>query len=148
MVYLQDNAAEHIRFADESSRKMKENIDEYIRKSALNAPAPEDDPDDRPDETAACATSVSSLNLVECNITSIIWATGFTGDFSYLKLPVFNVQGILNLNNGISEIEGLSFIGIPWLRKRKSGIVLGIRDDAEFILEHKLQAIHQSAPSG
>jgi len=125
-----------------------ENVDEYIRISELSAPAPEVDPDDSPDEIAACATSVSSLNLSECNITSVIWATGFTGDFSYLKLPVFNGQGNLEPNNGISEIEGLSFIGLPWLRKRKSGIVLGIRDDAEFVVEHKFQALHQSAPSG
>jgi putative flavoprotein involved in K+ transport len=138
-VSLQPDAAAHIKFADESSKKIKQMIDEYIQKSHLYAPPPEEDPDDDPDETASCASTVSSLNLKENNITSIIWTTGFVGDFRYLKLPVFNNYGILNHQNGISDIAGLYFLGFPWLRNRKSGIILGIREDAEFITE-KLSA--------
>ena len=114
-------------------------INEYIQKSHLFALPPEDDPDDDPDETASCASSVTSLNLKENNITSVIWTTGFVGDFSYLKLPVFNDKGILMQQNGISDIEGLYFLGFSWLRKRKSGIILGILEDAEFIAD-KLMA--------
>lgn len=132
-VYLQPNAAKHVKFADEFSMKTKEMIDDYILKSLLTAPAPEEDPDDCPDETASCASDVLSLSLAGNNITSVIWATGFTSDFSYLKLPVFDDHGTLIHNEGISDIEGLYFLGIPWLRKRKSGIIPGIGEDAEFI---------------
>ena len=138
-VFIQPDSAAHVKFADEFSGKMKRMIDEYILKSGLQAPSEEEDIDDQPDETAACASTVTSLNLNENNITSIIWTTGFTGDFSYLKLPVFNETGILRHTDGISDIEGLYFLGLPWLRKRKSGIILGIIEDASFIAE-KLMA--------
>ena len=108
-------------------------INEFIERSQLYAPPPEEDTDDTPDETASCASSATSLNLKENNITSVIWTTGFTGDFNYLKLPIFNDGGILIHHEGVSDIEGLYFLGHPWLRKRKSGIILGIKEDAEFI---------------
>ena len=138
-ILLQPNAVTNIRFADEFSKKIKLMIDDYIQKSQLYAPAPEEDPDDDPFESASFASHSISLNLKENNITSIIWATGFTGDFSYLKLPVFNGNGMPGHNKGISDIEGLYFLGLPWLRKRKSGIILGIEDDAIFIAKQILE---------
>ncbi len=134
-VLIQPNAAFHVKFANEFSGKMKGMIDEYIQRLGLQAPPAEKDIDDQPDETAACASSVTILNLKENNITSIIWTTGFIVDFSYLKLPAFNENGMLRHSDGISDIEGLYFLGLPWLRKRKSGIILGIREDARFIAE-------------
>ncbi len=136
--FLQPDAATHVKFADVSSMNVKAMINEYIEKSQLSAPPPEEDPADFPDETAACASAITSLNLIENHITSVIWTTGFTGDFSYLKLPVFNSSGMVTHLGGISNIEGLYFLGFPWLRKRKSGIILGIRDDAEFIANELL----------
>jgi putative flavoprotein involved in K+ transport len=134
-IFLQPDAAAHIRFADEFSKKVKIMVNEYIQKKQLNAPLPEEDPDDEPDDQALSASNVTALNLKKNNITSIIWTTGFIGDFSYLKLPVFNNHGKLNHSEGISDIEGLYFLGNPWLRKRKSGIILGIKEDAGFIAE-------------
>lgn len=142
-VFLKPDSASNVKFADESSMKVKEMIDQYIQKSQLYAPPPEVDVGDDPDETAACASDVTSFNLIENNITTIIWTTGFVGDFTYLKLPVFNDNGMLRHHNGISDINGLYFLGLPWLRKRKSGIILGIREDSEYIVE-KLMA-HRKA---
>jgi putative flavoprotein involved in K+ transport len=138
-VYLQPDAATHIKFADDFSKKVKEMINQYIQKSELDAPSPEEDHDDDPDESASCATNITTLNLTENNITSIIWTTGFGGDFSYLKLPVFDDNGTLKHTDGISDIQGLYFLGLPWLRRRKSGIIPGIKDDAGFIAEKILE---------
>jgi putative flavoprotein involved in K+ transport len=146
-VFIQPNSAAHVKFADEFSAKMKVMIDEFVQKSGMQAPLEEEDIDDRPDIAAACASGITSLNLKETNITSVIWTTGFTGDFSYLKLPVFNENGRLKYSDGVSYIEGLYFLGLPWLRKRKSGIILGIREDAEFIAE-KIKTNRQAKNSG
>lgn len=135
IISIQPNAAAHVQFADESSGKVKDMIDLYIQKSGLYAPPNEEDTADIPDADAACASTVTSLNLIRNDITSIIWATGFVGDFSYLKLPVFNEFGMVKHHNGFSEIEGLYFLGLPWLRKRQSGTILGIKEDAEIIAE-------------
>lgn len=137
-IILQPDADEHVRFADESSKKVKDMINEYVEKSCPGTPPPVEDSADSPDERGTCASSVTSLNLVRDNITSIIWTTGFTGDFSYLKLPVFNAHGKLNHQGGVSDSEGLYFLGLPWLRKRKSGIIMGIQEDAEFIADKML----------
>ena len=143
-IFLQPNAATHIRFADEFSKKVKLMIDEYIQKSQLYAPLPEVDPDDEPDDPAISASTVTTLNLSKNNITSVIWTTGFTGDFTYLKFPLFSNDGIIKHSEGISGIKGLYFLGLPWLRKRKSGIIPGIMEDAGFIAD-KILAYSKNA---
>jgi putative flavoprotein involved in K+ transport len=132
-IFLQPNAAAHVKFADKFSAEIKTTIDDYICKNNLPAPNAEIDINDLPDEDATCATDITKLSLKENNVNSIIWTTGFSGDFNYLKLPVLNPEKIPIHHNGISEVDGLYFIGLPWLRKRKSAIIYGINDDAEFI---------------
>ena len=129
------NAVDHVKFGDEFSHQIKALIDDYIEKAEVDAPLPEIDPADLPDKNAECVSNERSINLNEHNITTIIWATGFKGDFNYLKLPVFSSEGNLEYNDGVGDIEGLYFLGFPWLRKRKSGIVHGINEDAKFISE-------------
>jgi putative flavoprotein involved in K+ transport len=126
-------------FADAFSRKLKEAVDAYILQESITAPAPEEDPNDRPDENASCASPLTTLSLKAANIGSVVWASGFTGDFAYLKLPVFKEEKIPNHHNGISEVGGLYFLGLPWLRKRKSAIIYGIGEDAAFIAQQVLQ---------
>jgi putative flavoprotein involved in K+ transport len=140
-VDFEPNAGNHVKFADAFSLKIKKMVDEFIDKSQMEAPLPEIDTADLPDENADCVSNDTSVDLKEHNITSIVWATGYNGDFSYLKLPVFNSDGTLKHNNGVSEIEGLFFLGFPWLRKRKSGIVLGIEEDAKFISEQLMMQL-------
>lgn len=139
VVNLQPNAAQHIKFSDELSGRMKGLIDKFIAENRLNVPPPEPDPADEPDTLAACASPVHALDLEKENIRSIIWATGFTGDFSYLKNQVLDADGRPVHRNGISNMAGVYIVGLPWLRKRKSGIVNGIAEDATFIAENVLR---------
>lgn len=143
-IYINDDVISNIRFANEASNKVKVGIDEFINKAGFDMPDNEEDPDDLPTEVSAY-TGSDYLDLSENNITSVIWTCGFSGDFSYLKLPVFDSNGLLRQNNGISDMKGLYFIGIPWMRMRKSGIVMGIKDDAEFIIEDILKSKKQEA---
>jgi putative flavoprotein involved in K+ transport len=135
------NAMDHVKFGDAFSNTVKTMIDDYIEKAGVDAPLPEIDPADLPDENAECVSDETSINLKENNITTIIWATGFKGDFGYFKLPVFSSEGTLKHKEGVAEIEGLYFLGFPWLRKRKSGIVYGINEDAKFISEKINEAL-------
>ena len=135
-LFFVPNASEHIKFGDGFSLKAKGMVDEFILKNQISAVNPEIDTADVPDNDASCASSITLLNLKEQNITSIIWTTGFNGDFSYLKLPIsFANDGNPNHKNGISEIKGLYFLGLPWLRMRKSSMIFGINDDAAFIAD-------------
>ena len=75
------------------------------------------------------------MNLKENGISSIVWTTGFGADFSWIKIPVLDDKGNPEHVNGITKAKGVYFLGFPWLRKRKSGIICGICEDAEFIAE-------------
>lgn len=134
-VFFQSNAAMHVKFADEFSQKIKKMIDEFIIKNKLSAPAPHYDEADIPDVEASCASSITSLNLQENDISTIIWSTGFNVDFSYIKLPVFDSEDKLIHKDGIPAVPGLYFLGYPWLRSRKSVILFGIIEDVEFIVD-------------
>jgi putative flavoprotein involved in K+ transport len=62
--------------------------EDFIAANQLDAPPPEPDPADEPDTNAACACSITSLDLEKSGIRSIVWTTGFSADYSYLKFPV------------------------------------------------------------
>jgi putative flavoprotein involved in K+ transport len=113
----------------------KEMVDGFISKNQLAAALPEIDEDDLPDTNAACVSGITSLNFAENNIQSIIWATGFNVDHSYIKLPVFDNTGNLEHKDGIPSFPGIYFVGYPWLRVRGSAIIFGIKEDAKFIME-------------
>ena len=134
-VFFQPDAAMHVKFADGYSQKIKEIIDDFIIENELISPAPHYDEADMPDTEAACASSITSLNLRENNISSIIWTTGFNSDLSYIKLPVFDDNGKLIHHDGITAVPGLYFIGYPWQRSRKSTILFGILEDAAFVTD-------------
>ena len=135
LVNVQPNAVDHIKFADEVSRRLKGLIDKFIAENRLNVPPPELEPADEPDTDGRCASPIRELALEKENIRSIVWATGFTADFSYLKSHGIDGNGRPVHRNGISNAAGLYFVGLPWLRKRKSGIINGIVEDATFIAE-------------
>ena len=130
---LSDEAAAHVRFADEFSQRLKDNIDAYLTKAQITAPPLQEDPADAPDSQAECVSPLTRLSLPEAKVSTVIWATGFTGDFTWIHLPVLDPEGNPIHQQGISPIRGLYFIGFPWLISRKSGIIYGIGQDAESI---------------
>lgn len=132
-LYLSDDAAAHVRFADEFSQIWKNRIDAYLEQAGITPPPIEDDPADTPDPHAECVSPLRRLNLSEAKVSTIIWATGFTGDFSWIRLPVFDAEGKPIHQRGVSPLRGLYFIGFPWLNSRKSGIIYGIEEDAQYI---------------
>jgi len=134
-VFFQPNAAEHVKFADEFSQKIKKMIDDHINENNLSVSPPHFDEADIPDVNASCASPITVLNLKENNINTIIWSTGFSADYSFINLPVFDKDGKLRHKDGIPEFPGLYFLGYPWLRSRKSPILFGIIVDVEFVVD-------------
>lgn len=72
-------------------------------------------------------------------VNNVIWATGFKQDYSWIDVPqLFNSNGIVKHNRGVSEIGGLYFLGMPWQHRRGSALLLGVGEDAAFLMEHIL----------
>jgi putative flavoprotein involved in K+ transport len=76
------------------------------------------------------------LNLDSGQIRSIIWATGYRPDYSWLHVPVLDRKGHLRHDGGVVDAPGLYAIGLPLLRRRKSTFIHGAEDDACDLVEH------------
>lgn len=76
-----------------------------------------------------------SLSLAGGAISTIVWASGFRPDMSWLHVPVFDRKGRLKHEGGIVA-PGLYVLGLPFLRTRKSTFLDGVGDDAHVLTRH------------
>lgn len=83
-----------------------------------------------------------SLDLASGAIRTIVWATGFRPDFSWLKMPVFDRKGRLLHDEGRID-DGLYVLGLPFMRKRKSALIDGVGDDAIALSDQIVRRSHQ-----
>ncbi|HZV72037.1 MAG TPA: NAD(P)/FAD-dependent oxidoreductase [Saprospiraceae bacterium] len=139
---FENNLADNIKFGDDFSTQVKNGIDQFILATGVNAEPPEFDEADFPDDSLLTYEPASQLDLDDHYITSIIWATGFKPDFSWIKVPVLDELGKAIHSNGITTTKGLYFNGLPWLRNLKSSLIYGVVDDAKFITNSILENHH------
>jgi len=76
-----------------------------------------------------------TLDLMGGAIKTIVWATGFQPDYSWLHLPVFDAKGRLSHSGGVVA-PGLYALGLPFMRTRKSTLLDGVGDDARWLARH------------
>jgi putative flavoprotein involved in K+ transport len=77
-----------------------------------------------------------SLDLNNGEIKTIIWATGFQPDYSWLHVPVLDRKGRIRHDGGVVEAAGLYLMGLQFLRRRKSALIDGAGDDARDLSDH------------
>ncbi|QJP17319.1 NAD(P)-binding domain-containing protein [Starkeya sp. ORNL1] len=142
-----DEVVEHMRFADEASAAAKRAIDQYIERAGLDAPPAEDDPA----ETVAPrvpSPPIRSLDLPSSGISSIVWCTGFRGDFSWVKLPgALDGAGQPIQEDGIGTVPGLYYAGLDFAVTRKSGTIPAVAEEADHLVDHIVKRLAES-PSG
>jgi putative flavoprotein involved in K+ transport len=59
---------------------------------------------------------------------------GFRPAFNWIELPIFDDLGFPRATRGVTDVPGLAFIGLPWLYRRRSPLLLGVGADAEHIV--------------
>ena len=84
-----------------------------------------------------CVTDpILEVNLEEAGITSIVWATGFALDYSWLKVDAFDDEGKPKHQRGVATAEpGIYFLGLPWQSRRGSSFIWGVWHDAGYLAE-------------
>jgi putative flavoprotein involved in K+ transport len=132
-VTFSGSPADNIRYADQVAARMQGLADDYIARNAIDAPDPEGEPE--LDAEPLEATPATGLDLAEHDITTIIWATGFTGDLSWVHVPVHDNRGVVVHDGCASPFPGLWYVGFPWLTRRRSGIFYGVSSDADDVRE-------------
>jgi putative flavoprotein involved in K+ transport len=130
--------------ADTVYNSILSDIDAFIVREGLGgsvAPATRYTPVWEPD------AEVAELDLAAEGITSIVWAIGYRPDYRWIEASAFDGAGRPMQNRGVTQVEGLAFIGLPWMHTWGSGRFLGIDRDAKHIAETIIDDLRrQSAP--
>ena len=117
--------------ADLKMERLLDTFDEWARRHDIDA-----GPSERFEPTRAPDNSRLELNLTSGEIRSIVWATGFRPDYSWLDVAALDRKGRLRHEGGVVDRPGLYAIGLPVLRRRKSSFIHGAEDDARDIVDH------------
>jgi putative flavoprotein involved in K+ transport len=84
-----------------------------------------------------CLTNpILHLNLAQAGITSIIWATGFERDYTWLNVNAFDGNDRPKHQRGVSAEPGVYFIGLPYQSRRGSSFIWGVWHDAKHVADH------------
>jgi putative flavoprotein involved in K+ transport len=87
----------------------------------------------RPRAIEADGTTVSFDDGTSMTVSSVIWATGYRLDQSFVHAPVFDERGQVVHERGVTESPGLYFLGLPWQHTRGSALLGWVKDDAEYL---------------
>lgn len=76
-------------------------------------------------------------DLTSISVKNIIWATGFIPNYSWIEIPnLLDSNGKVTHERGVTEIDGLYFLGLPWQHRRGSALLLGVGEDAEYLYKY------------
>ncbi len=81
-------------------------------------------------------------------VRSVIWATGFRSDYSWLHVPGALRDGRPVHRRGVTGVPGLYFLGLPWQHTRGSALLGFVRHDAEWLAGRLAQGHHPTEPTG
>jgi putative flavoprotein involved in K+ transport len=120
--------------ADLKLNRLLNRIDEWAAENDVRDAV---DPPHRPEPTRVEASPPLGLDFDRAEIRTIIWATGFRPDYSWLDVPVLDRKGNIRHEGGVvTEAPGLYVLGLTFLRRRKSSLIDGVGDDARDLSAH------------
>ncbi|CDX46656.1 FAD dependent oxidoreductase [Mesorhizobium sp. ORS 3359] len=141
--------AKNIARGDANLMSLLDEADAYVARNGLDLPEESalrklgPDPD--------CVTNpILELDLAKASVATIIWATGFAVDYSWLKVDAFDEKGRPRHHRGVSTEPGIYFLGLPWQSRRGSSFIWGVWHDAKHVADRistqrKYLAYHAAA---
>ena len=129
-VVFSPDLKENLAKVDKAEKDIIGMIDKHIETNGIKAPR-----ETLPDlQDGYSVEAITELDLKVANINTIIWAMGYTADYSVVKLPITDEDGFPIQKRGVTQYLGLYFVGMNWLSTRKSAILLGVNEDVEHII--------------
>jgi putative flavoprotein involved in K+ transport len=125
-VAFDGSLAANVAAGDAFAARVRAMVDEIIRRRGLHAPPAEPDDHDAPVDL----DPPSSLDLRAEEVGSVVWCTGFSGDFSWLDPALVDVDGQPLHQDAAAVAPGVWYVGLRWLIRRRSSIFFGFPDDA------------------
>jgi putative flavoprotein involved in K+ transport len=114
--------------ADLKLNRLLDTLDEWATINGLDGSV---SPPHRFEPTAVDSSPPLQLELRSGEIKTIIWASGFRPDYSWLDVDVLDAKGMVRHEGGVVDSPGMYLLGMPFLRRRKSSFIDGARSDAE-----------------
>ncbi len=137
-LHFAPDLARNIAEGDKNYLSVLDEADAYAAANGLDLP---EEPEARQflPLPASVTSPILTLDLKSEGVTSIIWATGYRLDFGWITIDIFREDGRPRHMDGITEVPGLYFIGLPWLSCRGSAFIWGAWRDAERLAAHIAQ---------
>ncbi|MFJ4145104.1 flavin-containing monooxygenase [Pseudomonas sp. NPDC089734] len=153
-VRFQKDLVDNLNRGDENYLSLLDAADAYAQRNGLDLPL-EPSARERVADADCITHPLQELDLAAASVTSIIWATGYSLDYSWLQVDAFDSKGKPRHQRGVSSEQGLYFVGLPWLSRRGSAFIWGVWHDARHVAEqiatqHKYRSYDQgkrAAPS-
>jgi putative flavoprotein involved in K+ transport len=114
--------------ADLKLGRLLDTIDEWATANGVDDSVP---PPHRFERTVVPESPSLDLDLTSGEIETILWATGYRPDYSWLDVMVLDHKGMVRHDGGVVDSPGMYLIGMPFLRRRNSSFIDGARTDAE-----------------
>jgi putative flavoprotein involved in K+ transport len=131
VVRFANDLAQTLDTIDRICRENLAEIDDFIATNGIDAP---EDEVVRIDWQPSCEPP--TLDLRRAGISTVIYATGFRFDFSWVDLPAFDARGYPRYERGVTQLPGLYFVGLHWLHTQGSGLLHSVGRDAGYVVDH------------
>jgi putative flavoprotein involved in K+ transport len=141
-IQFSGSLANTCRLADLKMNRLLEGIDQWILQNGLPVDGM---PPYRYAPTMINANPRLDMSLTDGSIKTVIWATGFRPDYSWLNVPVLYRKGRIQHDGGVVATPGMYVLGLPFLRKRKSTLIDGVGEDAEYLANHLSKSLYHMA---
>ncbi len=129
--------------SDLKMNRLLDRIDDWATENSLDDAV---DPPHRLEPTRVEASPPLGMDLTSGEIRTILWATGFRPDHSWLDVPVLDRKGRIRHDGGVVEAAGMYLMGVPFLRRRKSSLIDGASDDARDLSAHLAAYLDGKSP--
>ncbi|MDD9967928.1 MAG: NAD(P)-binding domain-containing protein [Myxococcales bacterium] len=124
--------------ADTQLERLLARVDRFAARSGLSQPGATSS---RPTPITPQPTP-NLLNLRHEGIRTVLWATGYRGNYPWLRVPVLDRAGRIVHREGVTASPGLYALGLTFMRQRKSTFIDGVGDDAESLASHIVQHLN------
>lgn len=149
LVHFEPDLVANLDRGDANYLAVLDAADAYAERNGLDLPS---DPEARKvfPEPECVKNPILRLDLAAAGVTSIIWATGYSVDYSWLKVDTFDAKGKPQHQRGVGKEPGIYFLGLPWLSRRGSAFIWGVWHDArhvadQILIQRKYLAYHDAS---
>lgn len=128
------DVAETVSRGDANYLSVLDEADAWVTRNGLDLPLEPEARNIGPDPDCL-TTPLRALDLAAAGVGTVLWATGYAVDYSWLQVDAFDAEGKPRHQRGVSVEPGIYFLGLPWQSRRGSSFIWGVWHDARFVAD-------------